>query len=234
MKKVALMQPYFFPYIGYFQLINAVDEFILYDDVQWMKSGWINRNRILENGEPAYITLPVKNTSSKRLISETFFVDSIDDKEEEIVERLEIAYKDAPYKDDIIAIIKKIFSIQTETVVPLLMNSLKEICDYLGINTILRLSSEIEKTEGLRAQDRVIDIVKRSQGTDYVNALGGKELYDKATFLNNGINLWFIKNNAAQYRQGDAAYIPNLSILDVLMFNSKEEVKKMLNEVEFI
>ncbi len=79
--KLAIMQPYFFPYIGYFQLINTVDEFVVYDNIEFTKKGWINRNRILVNGKDEYITLPIKKDSDflhvkDRFLAETWSKDS--------------------------------------------------------------------------------------------------------------------------------------------------------------
>lgn len=235
MKKVALMQPYLFPYLGYFQLIQSVDLFIVYDDVQWIKGGWINRNRILSNGLPAYLTLPVKKGSVKDYINQREFVDDIETKKAEMLEWLTECYADAPYFSEVFDLVRKSLSFDESIVSLFVINSIRLICEYIGVETEIILSSSIAgKNENLRGQDRVIDIVKTMAATRYVNAIGGQELYDQEAFANHGIELAFIKSGEIKYKQRNKPFVPGLSIIDVMMFNSPDEIKGMLQNYELI
>ena len=234
MKRVAIMQPYLFPYIGYFQLINSVDEFIIYDDVQWIKSGWINRNRILSNGDPIYFTLPVKKGHIDTLIFQKEFVDDIEKSKNEILKQLTYSYKDAPYYHDTYALIEKCFNYETLHVSDFLINTLRVCTEYLKITTELSISSHIDKTEGLRGQEKLIDLNKRVGAKHYINPIGGQELYNKDDFKEEGISLSFIKTSQITYSQYIENFVPWLSIVDVMMFNSVDEIKIMLDQYELV
>lgn len=232
--RVGLMQPYLFPYIGYFQLIKAVDLFIVYDDAQYIKNGWINRNRILAPDDFAYITLPVKKDSHKKNINQRFFNDNIETSKQDIRTALEEEYSDAPFFNDVMNCVNQCFEERSLNVAEFVGNSIRVACQYLGIETKIMKSSDIDKTTGLRAQDRVIDIVKNVGGESYLNAVGGTELYDKKMFLDNGIDLSFLRTKNIQYPQFDNAFVPSLSIIDVMMFNSKEQITQLLVDYELI
>ena len=226
------MQPYLFPYLGYFQLIKAVDLYIVYDDVQWMKGGWINRNRILESGKPVYVTLPVKKDSVTKHINERYFVENFDVEKKMLLNRINEAYQGAPHFDETIKLLENIFSYTEQNAALFLLNSLQLCCEYMNITTEISLSSQIDKTLSLKAQKRVIDINESVGSTDYINAIGGKELYDTDTFAQHGITLSFIKSIPVEYKQFSDTWVPHLSIIDVLMFNSKKEVNRMLESYE--
>lgn len=234
-KTVALMQPYAFPYIGYFQLIHVVDVFISYDDVQWIKGGWINRNRVLVDGEPEYITLPVAKDSMTKYINERFLVDTFDDSKTNILELLAEQYSEAPYYNDAIVVIERCLSFRNLNVADFVTNSLKEICIYLGIHTKIIYSSSLEgKNTEVRSQDRVLDIISKVDAKKYINAIGGRELYSKDIFSQHGIELSFIKTIPIEYGQLGSEFTPNLSIIDVMMFNSVDQITVMLNNYELI
>ena len=226
------MQPYFFPYIGYWQLINAVDVFVLYDDVNFIKNGWINRNNILLNSKSHLITLPLLKSSSFIPINKIYVTDNIKVKEK-ILRTIEAAYKKAPYFDIIYPHIENILR-SNGTISDIVLNSINWLKDYLKIETKIILSSDIPKDMNLKAEEKVICIVQKLNGTRYINAIGGQELYDKENFNNNGIKLNFIKTGEIKYKQFNNEFIPNLSIIDVLMFNSPSEVKEMLNNYSLI
>lgn len=235
MKKVALMQPYLFPYLGYFQLIQSVDLFIAYDDVQWIKGGWINRNRILADGQPAYLTLPVKKGSLKDKINQREFIEDIENKKAEILELLMEYYGNAPYFNQAFGVVRKSLNFNEPTVSLFVFNSIKVICEYIGIGTEMILSSSIKnKNSTLRGQDRVIDIVESMGATQYINAVGGQDLYDREVFANHGIELSFIKSGENSYKQLGDSFVPGLSIIDVMMFNSPDEIREMLQDYELI
>lgn len=226
--KVAIMQPYIFPYIGYFQLISAVDNFVFYDDVNYIKRGWINRNKILVNNQENLFTIPVLKASQNKLINEIELgIDAI--WVENFITTLEQNYKKAPYYQNTISIIKSIFSKKHQTIADLAIASVVNISNYLEIKTSFKLSSkDFTLSKGMDKADRLIDICKKSGSENYINSPGGRELYNKEHFNEKGINLNFINSNSPQYPQFKNDFVNGLSIIDVLMFNSKENIIKML------
>lgn len=234
MKKVAIMQPYLFPYIGYFQLIKAVDLFIVYDDVQWIKGGWINRNRVLSLEGVSYVTLPVKKDSFSKQIKERVFADNIEAEKHKLLNDLTSVYKDAPYFIQTMKLIESCLSSEDNNVASFIVQSLVNICEYLGISTEIIYSSTLDKKANLKSQERVININEQVGANWYINPIGGQELYDRGTFSSHGIDLYFIKTNPINYKQINEEYIPNLSIIDVMMFNSRQEINNMLINYELI
>lgn len=233
--KLGIMQPYLFSYLGYFQSINAVDKFVIYDDVQFIKGGWINRNRILINGKESMLTLKIKKDDFKLNINERYLVDNYEYENNKIIKSIELAYSKAPYFKEIIKLIKDIFNFKENNLSQFIVNSIIKICNYLDITTEIILSSKLNKDNTLKNQCKVIHINKILGANTYINALGGIELYSREVFKRNEIDLFFLKMNDIVYKQFDENnFIPNLSIIDVLMFNSKEQVKKMLNEYELV
>ena len=231
-KKIAIMQPYFFPYIGYWQLISAVDIFVLYDDVNYIKKGWINRNNILLNKSKHLITIPLLNVSQNKHINECIISD--DDKIiNNIIKTINLAYRKAPYYNLVFPTLEKIIKTKG-SISDLVLKSVLWIKEYLNIDTEIILSSSIDKNNELKGQDKIIEIVKKLNGNHYINAIGGQELYDKEIFNNNEIKLNFIKMKEIKYKQFNNEFVPNLSFIDVLMFNSPEEIKRMLNDYELI
>jgi len=231
--KIGIMQPYFFPYIGYFALIKAVDKFVLYDDVAYIKNGWINRNRIKVGNNDNYITVPVTNASTNYLINEVKIVNYVNFKTR-LFKTLEQNYKKAPSYIRIIDLLMDIFRGSFDYMNDLNRKALSGVIDYLDINTEVITSSSINKNKELRSEAKVIDICKVLNGDVYINPIGGRELYSKENFQKEGICLKFIKMNDIIYEQGKGDFVPNLSIIDVLMWNSKEDVKGMLNNYVLI
>lgn len=227
--KIAIMQPYLFPYIGYFQLILSVDKFILYDDVNYIKKGWINRNNFLERDKAKIFTFSVENVSQNRLINEHYFIITEKDKIK-FFNFLKQGYSNAPYYKDIMELLKNIVDFQNKRVDYFIYNSLKKILEYLKIEKEIIFSSKIEKDNSLKSQDKIIEICKILKTNEYINAIGGKELYSEEEFINNGIKLKFLKSNEVKYNQFGGEFIGNLSIIDILMFNSIEVTKNILEE----
>ncbi len=227
------MQPYFLPYIGYWQLMNAVDKYIIYDDVNYIKGGWINRNRILLNGQPHYINLQLKGASPNKLINE---IEVNQDKTfiKKTLNMVTNVYSKAPYFNNIFPLLTQIFDCDKKYLHEFITNSFFVLNNYMGISTELIISSQIKKNCSLHGQEKVIDICKSQHGDTYYNAIGGMELYSKKEFINNGINLVFLKTNDIEYAQFNNNFVNNLSILDVLMFNSRDKVLQLLNEYQLL
>lgn len=227
--KIAIMQPYFMPYIGYFQLINSVDKFIIYDNIQYIKGGWINRNRILSNGNDKIFTVPLKKGSNYLNVVDRFLSDSYEKDKVKILNVIKSTYKKSPYFEEIYELILKCFNSKKNNLFEFVLESIKIINNYLNIKTPIVISSSIEIDHSLKSQNKVISICKNQKGSVYINPIGGIDLYDKIVFEQNGIDLKFIKSNLIEYKQFDNQFIPWLSIIDVLMFNSKEQIKNYLN-----
>jgi hypothetical protein len=226
--KIAIMQPYLFPYIGYFQLMNAVDEFIVYDNIQFTKKGWINRNRILFNGKDIYISLPLKKDSDYLDIIDRTLADTWLKEREKMINRLIEGYKKAPFFDAAFPVIKKAILLEETNLFKFIFHSLQLLKEYLDINTRLIVSSSIQVDHSLKAGKKVLEICKVRNASTYINPIGGLELYDKAGFKEENINLYFLETGEINYPQLKNDFIPSLSIIDVMMFNSKEQIKEHL------
>lgn len=228
-KKIGIMQPYLFPYLGYFQLISAVDVFVLCDDLQYIHQGWINRNKILVNGKPQYLLFPLKKGSHLLKINERFFFDGFAQEVTKLLRKIAVSYAKAPFFKDVFPLLENIMTYQENNLAKYIENSIRAICSYLGIATPILLSSTMDIDSSLRAQNRVIEIVKRLDGDVYINPIGGVNLYRFDDFRRSGITLKFHRMNDVRYRQFGNEFEPSLSIIDVLMFNSTSEVRKQLS-----
>jgi hypothetical protein len=231
--KIAIMQPYFMPYIGYFQLINAVDKFVIYDDVNYINRGWVNRNKVLINGKSSMITVPLKEASQNKLINE-IEVYSNEKWKQKMLKTIELAYKKAPHLNLVYPLLNKIINNNAATISEFNFTGIKAICDYLGITTSLVSSSEMYANNKLKGQYRILDICIREKANHYINPTGGMELYSNEVFSKEGISLSFIISELRPYKQFKNEFIPALSLIDVMMFNSTEEVNKMLNQYQLI
>lgn len=228
------MQPYVFPYIGYFQMINAVDVFVFYDDVNYIKNGWINRNKILVNGNEKLFTIPLNNASSFKYIRDTGINTDIA-AYKKILTTIEQSYKKAPFYNVIMPLVRSVFSANHTSIADFAIHSVEVINNYLGISTILKRSSvDFKESKGMERADRLVHICNNLGSNEYINAIGGKELYSKEEFASKGIDLKFIKSKSVEYKQFNNEFVPWLSIIDVLMFNSKEEIYELLNQYELI
>lgn len=233
--KVAVMQPYIFPYIGYFQMIKAVDTFVFYDDVNFIKKGWINRNKILVNNQENIFTVPLQKVSQNKLIVETqVHIELFQSWKMNYMKTIQTAYSKAPHYDDIKLLLEKVLNKDFISISDLAIESIVEASQYLNLNTKFIKSSEAYANRGLEKQARLIDICHKEKANHYINAIGGQALYKKEDFIAQGVTLDFIKSKPIQYKQFNNDFVPWLSIIDVLMFNSKEEIIVMLNEYELI
>ena len=226
--KIGIMQPYFFPYLGYWQLINAVDKYVIFDDVNYINRGWINRNRILVDGQAKYFNLPISKASQNKLINETYINRDISLLNKNL-KTLEFAYHKAPFFSDVYPLIEKIILFDEEQLSKYLHNLIVSICDYLEIKKEFLMSSEIDKDNSLKGSRKILNICEKLGATEYYNAIGGKELYSKEVFNKRSIELKFLKMDDVTYKQFVEPFQANLSIIDVLMFNSVENVKNMLD-----
>lgn len=231
--KLGIMQPYFIPYIGYWQLMNAVDKYIVYDDVNFIKGGWINRNRILVNGEAKYFNIPMLGASPHKLINEVE-VNHNEKLKNKNMRVIEGAYQKAPYYEEVKALLEEIMNGEQKSISDFILNSFKIINKYLGINTELILSSTLDKDCSLKGQDKVLSICELLGATEYYNAIGGQELYSFEEFKKHGISLKFLDTGAIEYKQFGNEFQSNLSIIDMMMFNSKDKIKEFLNKYTLI
>lgn len=226
--KIAIMQPYLFPYIGYFQLMNAVDEFVVYDNIKYTKKGWINRNRILLNDRDEVITFPLKHDSDYLDIRERYLADRWPEERKKMVNKIREAYKKAPYFSSVNPVVEQCLLFEETNLFRFILNSLTVLKEFMGVNTPLIISSGIPINHELKSEQKVIEICKVRQAHTYINPIGGLELYSKNNFKRAGLELTFLKTGNVYYKQFDNEFVPFLSIIDVLMFNALDEVKKHL------
>lgn len=228
---IAVMQPYLFPYIGYFQLIQAADRFIFYDDVDFITRGWINRNNILINGKANLFTVPLRKASQNKLINEIEV--AMDDRQrKKFLKKIYHAYTNAPEFDAVYPLIERTFTSDHETIADLAIRSVEETAGYLGQSTEFYRSSERFDNRDLDAADRLIDITRKEGGDTYINPEGGRDLYDKPYFEKHGVELRFLKPACPPYQQFDHDFVPWLSIIDILMFNEPDAIAEMLTAYE--
>jgi hypothetical protein len=228
--RLAIMQPYFLPYIGYFQLMAAVDKFVVLDDVNFINRGWINRNRIAVNGEPYWLTLPLAKASQNRLINE---IKILDDPlwKRKMIRTLELSYRSAPFAHEVWPMLSDLLEEARGSLSAFLFRHLRRVVDYIGIDVSIEPTSAIYPKEGRAGQERILDICRREGATSYVNLPGGRELYDPPTFAASGIKLLFIEPNLealALRHSGRGA--PSLSILDLLMLNSPATIHEVIKK----
>lgn len=228
------MQPYFLPYIGYFQLIKGVDEFIIYDNIQYSRKGWIQRNRMLENGKDVFISLSLKKDSDYLDVRDRKLSAQWPQDKKRLLRRISANYRRAPFYSDIFPLIENIFNYENDNLFEFIFNSVKEICNLLDINTKITISSTLDIDHSLRSQEKVIALVKNVQGQIYLNPIGGLELYNNQDFIDSNIKLEFHKAKPISYTQFKNEFIPWLSILDILMFNPVSQVKEWLEAYEII
>ena len=228
--KLGIMQPYFLPYLGYWQLLNEVDSYVVYDDVNYIKGGWINRNRILVNGEVKYLSLELQGASPNKLINEI----SLSPNKKSRIKLLKTvgqSYKKAPMYNEVFSLMEDILLYEDDNLANFVFNSIDKIREYLKINTKLYLSSSIKKDNTLKGQDKVIEICKILNADTYVNAVGGQALYSFSDFNSEGIALEFLKTHEdICYPQLSDEFCPMLSILDILMMLPVEDIRFLLSQ----
>lgn len=231
--KLAIMQPYAFPYLGYFQLLHAVDRFVLLDDVTFIKQGWINRNRILGPHGPLRITLPVEAASSNRRICELQLVAGTRWKET-LLRTIEQSYRRAPGFDTSWPVVEQILRYPERRLNDWLRHALARLAGALAIDTPIVSAADVHPAGDGRGLDRVLEICRREGATDYLNAEGGRTLYPADAFAARGITLQFLEHQPRAYPQHGSAFVERLSIIDVLMFNSATAIATMLDDYQLV
>lgn len=223
---LAIMQPYFLPYIGYFQLIAAVDELVMYDNIKYTKKGWINRNRFLLNGSESTFTLPLQSASDNLKVVERNLAEVFNRKK--LLNQLCSAYAKAPHLDSVFPLIERIVGHTDNNLFRYILHSVKQVCAHIGITTPISTSSTIKINHDLRAQEKVLALCKACGTQTYINPIGGTELYDREVFTAAGVKLKFIKARPFEYPQFGSEFVPWLSIVDVLMFNQLDQVQAVV------
>jgi len=226
--RLAIMQPYFLPYIGYWQLIAAVDVFVVYDNIKYTKKSWINRNRFLVNGKEALFSLPLRKDSDFLDVNQRYLADSFD--REDLIRRFREAYRKAPEFHTFMPTLEDLIRFSSNNLFDYILNSIYKICEFLGIKTQVIISSTVACDHSLKSSDRVQAICKALCADTYINPIGGAELYSKEDFKQKGVILRFFRPNPFEYPQGTLDFLPWLSILDVLMFNSAQSFNESMLE----
>lgn len=227
---IAIFQPYFLPYIGYWQLLAMVDGFVVYDNIEYTKKGWINRNRFLQGGADAYFTVPIKKASDFQTVAERQVADDFD--RDKLLRALAASYRKAPQFDSVYPLVERIVRAPLGNLFAYVHHSLIEVARFLEIATPMVLSSTIAIDHTLKSEQKVLAICRALGADRYVNPIGGQALYSPAAFSAASIRLDFVQSRPIVYPQFGGAFVPNLSILDVLMFNAKPAVRAMLSEVD--
>lgn len=228
---IGIMQPYFMPYIGYFQLMKAVDKYIVYDDVNYIKGGWVSRNKILINGENKMFTITLKGASPNKLFNEI----EIGDNFKKLMKTLQISYSKSVNFEETMSLLEKIIAFPNKQLALFIANSFREILNYLSVDTEIIISSEIQKDNTLKGKDKILHICNILGANTYYNAIGGQDLYDKEEFKTHGIKLNFVETLIQPYPQLHVSnFIPYLSMIDVLMNNSKEQINVLLDSFTLI
>ncbi len=230
--KLSIMQPYFLPYLGYWQLIHCADTFVIYDDVNFIKGGWINRNRYLYQGEPKYFHIEMSGASPNKKINEIeLFKSPRYSPGEKLLSTLQMAYQKAPAYEEFLPVLKSVILHPEDNLARYLEYSIRTLCEYLEIPTKILVSSQIKgKDSSLAKEKKVINICQHLGAATYINASGGRQLYQAEEFKEAGLNLRFIQMNPISYEQFHHPFVPGLSIVDVMMFNPKPAVLKLLTQ----
>ncbi|WP_434526243.1 WbqC family protein [Photorhabdus asymbiotica] len=223
--KIAIMQPYFFPYLGYYQLVSSVDNFIFFDNVNFIKKGFINRNNILNNNKASLFTVPVEKVSQNRKINEHFYTGNF----QPFLNQINSSYSSSPFFKEIFPIIEFVVSSSDKNVSIINKSSIESVFKYLEIEKKFSKASDFNIPKDKKGVKRIIDICHLLQANTYINAIGGKALYDKELFSKKNIKIKFLNPDLPFYSQNNNIFIPGLSIIDILMNCDKNTIRKMLS-----
>jgi hypothetical protein len=227
--RLGINQPYLFPYLGFFQLLHAVDRFVFYDDVSFIKQGWIHRNRLLINGTASLFTVPVRDRSSNRPIREILIDDEGNGRwRPRLLKTIDNAYRRAPEFGAVFPLLEQVLDARVSRVGELARLSIETVAAFLEIKTKFVASSTVYGNGHLVGEVRVLDICQREGVSEYVNLPGGRQLYSADHFADRGVRLRFVASTPPTYRQFGTEFVPDLSIIDVLMFNSRPLAQTLL------
>jgi WbqC-like protein family len=232
---LGIMQPYLFPYLGYFQLVSTVDKFVIYDDVSYIKQGWINRNQVLLHGRPHLFSVPLSRASSNVDIRNTSVCLSEYPRwRDKFHKTIALAYSAAPRYEAVRLLLASVVDTIPTTIGELAGRSVLAVCEFVGIRTRIELTSTVYGNSHLHSQNRVLDICARENADRYVNPSGGHELYSRDAFGTRGIDLKFLRSRPTPYQQFYPPFVPGLSIIDILMFNSPDQVHGLLADYDLV
>lgn len=231
--KLGIMQPYFFPYLGYWQLLNVVDKFVVLDDVSYIKRGWINRNRILVNSKPSYFTMPINKVSQNSQICD-LTIHEANPWRKKILRSIEITYSRAPFFNQVFPQLENIIGNPANNLADYLLNQLSAIAALLNIETKIVPSSRKYENDNLSGERRIIDICRIESAGSYINLESGQVLYRNEAFHDSSVDLEFLKFNSIPYSQRVEGFVSHLSIIDVLMELGPKKTANKLNEFEVI
>lgn len=227
-RTIAVMQPYLFPYLGYFQLIAAADVFVLGDDLQYIRSGWVNRNRILHHHEAKLITFPLKKDRFQLAINQRQLCDNFNEEAERLINLITYCYIKAPYFAQVMPLIERLIRFPQTNIALYTEHAIREMCAYLHIVTPIMRGSDLILGKPADKQERIIRIAHTFEATTFINPEGGSVLYDRDHFARNRLLVRFFRMDPVVYRQFRQPFVANLSIIDVLMFNCVEQVQQLL------
>ncbi|MEY2597982.1 MAG: hypothetical protein RLZZ142_241 [Verrucomicrobiota bacterium] len=222
----AVMQPYLFPYLGYFQLASAVDRFVLCDDFQYTRKGWMNRNRFLQNGHATLFTVPLKADARDRDIREREVAAEFEGGA--LLRRFRAAYLRAPFLRETLGVVEAALQCESRNLFDFLEHTVRAVCSHLGIGTPLGRTSDLAVSAEQPKEERLLALCRNLGATQCINPIGGVKLYDKERFARDGVELRFLESQPFVYPQFGGEFVPSLSIVDVLMFNSLERVRTVL------
>ena len=230
------MQPYFFPYLGYFAIMHYVDKWIVFDEAQYIYHGWINRNRILNyNKDWQYVTAPIQKHSRDIKIKDVVLANHIQWRDK-LLAQLQQYRKRAPYFSSVIEVVREAVNVQEESLSALNTHVLRAICGYLGISVTIEVFSKRNWDIGevQEADEWALRISESLGAKQYVNPPNGKMFFDEAKWSKSEIELRFLKIRELEYSQKNAAFIPNLSVIDVMMFLEPAHIREAMERYDFI
>lgn len=214
--------------------MSAVDGFVIYDNIQYTKKGWIKKNRFLSNGKAETFSLPLKKDSSLLNINDRYLSGDFEKEAARLLRQILGAYKKAPNFEATFTLFEKCLTYENKNLFDFIYNSIIVIKQYLKIKAKIIISSSLDIDHSLSSANKVKAICHNLEAKKYINPIGGLELYSKEDFIRQNIILNFHQAKPFKYNQFGNEFIPWLSILDVLMFNDNEKIKTYLNCFEII
>lgn len=225
--KLAVMQPYLFPYLGYYQLYAAADRFVFFDDVNFINKGWINRNQIVTGRKAFMFTAPLLDASQNKLICDIHIAEG--NWKQKLLKTIEMAYKKAPEFVPVFELVSGILATDTTLIAKLAAASVTGVAAYLNIQKPVYFSSELQYNRDVKGEDKILEICTGMGAVNYINPSGGRDLYNPEKFEKSNLGLHFLKPQLPNYRQFTETFVPAMSVIDVLMHNPAEQVANWMN-----